>query len=193
MECHDVTADLTTEGVALVGQKNDGVFQLCSDDETSFDFDWLAVNLEYGQTYLFFMDFDGSAPTIQPELNFFDLLGDSESRFDGSGGLWFQHTARYSGKHYIEASQGTLLVGTEYAVTVAQLTDDGKGSAPTIRLDDGYSKYDALELTGDSDTFEFEVFAGRTYYFLANGRADGMPALADPFLELKRNGTVIGS
>ncbi|MGI9519698.1 MAG: hypothetical protein ACR2NP_21775, partial [Pirellulaceae bacterium] len=69
----------------------------------------------------------------------------------------------------------------------------GKGAAPTIRLHDGYSKYDQLELTDDSDTFEFEVFAGRTYYFLANGRADGMPALADPFLELKRNGTVIGS
>ncbi len=194
MECHDVSADLTTEGLALVGQANESIFELCEENEDlNVDIDWLAVDLEYGQTYLFFMNFDGTAPTVQPTLGLYDRKGHMEERFDGSGGLWFQHTARYTGRHFIEAFQGSLLTKTVYSVTAALLTDDGKGSAPAIRLDDGYSKYDALELAGDSDTFDFEVFAGRTYYFIANGVEDRLPALNDPFLELRRDGSVIAS
>ncbi len=193
MECTDVSADVNTQGVVLVGQANPSIFEVC---DTTGDFDpdtdWHEVSLEYGRTYLFFLEFDGIAPTIQPELSFFDRLGTEWLEYDTSGRLHVRYTARYTGRHYVSAFQATLLNKTDYTISAFEIKDDTKGNGPTIGLFDGFAKLDEIELVGDTDTFNFEVVAGRDYNFVVVGQGGGF-TLNSPTLELSRNGSTIAT
>jgi Ca2+-binding RTX toxin-like protein len=193
MECTDVSADIHTEGTILTGQVNESIFEVCDTSGTfEVDTDWHEVTLDYGRTYLFFMAHAGSAPTIQPELTFFDRMGSEMTAFDSQGQLHFRYTARYTGRHYVSAFQGSLLDKTMYTISAVEIRDDTRSSGPRIVLSDGYGKLDEIEISGDTDTFDLEVFAGRTYNLIAVGQNGGY-TLADPSLELARNGTPLAS
>ena len=75
---------------------------------------------------------------------------------------------------------------------MVEITDDNKSIGPPIGLRDGWGKLDGIEEVGDTDLFNFEVYAGRDYRFIVVGE-DGGYSLSSPSLELSRDGVTIGS
>ena len=193
MGCVDVSADIHTDGQVFVGQANESIFENCDpDNQLTVDTDWHLVELEYGRTYLFYLTFEGTAPTIQPELTFFDRNGYSETVFDTSSNIHFRYTARYSGRHFVSAFQGSLINQTLYQINAVELKDDTRSTGPVIALNDGYGKIDEIEVVDDIDTFDFRVQAGRDYRFIVVGD-NGTYTLTNPSLELFRNGESLGA
>lgn len=191
MECVDVSADVKTTGEVLIGQVTNSVFELC-ENPSGLDEDWFEVMVEYGKTYLFFMGFDGTPAGIQPTISLKDRSGNEVYHFDDAGGRHVRFTARYSGRFYVATTQGSLLYQSPYTITAVEINDDNKSIGPTIGLRDGYGKLDEIEIIGDTDTFNFEVFAGRDYRFIVVG-SNGGYTLSNPSLELSRDGVLIGS
>ena len=192
MDCGDVSADVNTTGEVFVGQVNESIFEVCDTELSSIDIDWFQATLEYGRTYLFYLSFEDTPPGIQPTINLMDRSGNEISAWDDKGELHVRYTAQYSGRFYAEATQGSLLYQTPYSITVVEITDDNKSIGPPIGLRDGWGKLDGIEEVGDTDLFNFEVYAGRDYRFIVVGE-DGGYTLSSPSLELSRDGVTIGS
>ncbi len=193
MNCSDLSADIFTTGVAIIGQTTNSNFELCDTEDQSFDTDWHRVNLTYGTTYRFELDFDGSSsPTIPATLSLHDRLGNEIGSLQRNDDLTFDYTAQTSGQFFVSAFQGSVLSGTEYDLNIDRLFADDISEGQNIQLFDGFSTLDQIESIGDTDTFDFDVSGGRDYLFLAGGTSLG-GTLPSPTLELFRDGTLIGS
>ena len=196
MQNPDVSADTNTVSELIIGESNTeyGVFEISEADQQTgdVDTDWHRVDLEFGRTYLFFIGIDGTTPGAAPRFEFFDRFGNLETVFDSEGSTHFRYTARYTGRHFVSAFQGGLLNGTTYSVDAHEIRDDTRGQGPTIALVDGYSKFDEIEVAGDLDVFDFEVFPERSYRFIVVGQ-DGNETLTNPSLNIFRNGSLVAS
>lgn len=191
MECVDVSADVKTTGEVLIGQVTESVFELC-DNPAGLDEDWFEVMVDYGKTYLFFMGYEGTPAGIQPTISLKDRSGNDVDYLDDQGALHVRFTARYTGRFYVATTQGSLQFQTPYTITAVEINDDNKSTGPTIGLRDGFGKLDEIEIVGDTDTFNFDVFAGRDYRFIVVGNNGGY-TLSAPSLELSRDDVLIGS
>ena len=193
MLCNDFSADITTTAIATAGTSFASRFEVCDPISSgSSDTDWVGIDLVYGQTYLFVLTTDETHTGNSPTLRMADNRGNADNRYDRVGDRFFQVTARYSGKHFLIASQGFNLLNTDYQIGSYLMYDDLRGTAPRIKMLAGFVKTDELSSAADTDTFDLFLPAGRTWQIHARGQDSGSGSLLDPFVSISKNGLFIG-
>ena len=162
----DYSADTDTTGRVTVGGS------VLGNLEEPDDTDWLAVDLEAGQTYI--IDYEGrptDAGTLaDPYL--INVLGPDGAtalpggRNDDSGSLNSRGVVSptETGTHYIVAQSYAQGYAGSYTISVTQLMDDFLGNTDTAgRVDPGTSTVGRIDIQGDRDWFASDLLAGQAY------------------------------
>lgn len=176
-----------TAGTVAVGGSATGTIEEASDT------DWFAVELQAGREYIF--DLEGS-PSGDGTLSDPYLRGiysadgspvPSSGNDDSNGSLNSQvsFVPETSGTFYVAAGAYGSATGT-YTLSVADngsADDHGSdiGSAGTVP-DTGIA-HGVIEEAGDSDWFQTNLVAGRTYRISLEGSFSGGGTLSDPLLD----------
>ncbi|EAR49954.1 possible secreted protease [Oceanicola granulosus HTCC2516] len=171
----DFAGDATTVGTLSEAETATGTIDFVGDT------DWLAVELEAGQGYLFsmFAPHDGLISGISsPRLELFGPDGTSiVSEFGLEGEAQLGFVAETGGVYFIEASARGPYKGA-FEVDVFSVEDDYTADAATtgeVLLDE--PTFGSIELSRDVDWLAMELDAGVLYSLMIPGEAEsGMMA-----------------
>ncbi len=191
----DIPGNLTSTALMTVGSPFSSAFGDSGEPEPTInDVDWIGIDLVYGQTYLLVMNnaFSGSG-SDPSNLRLVDIAGNIDNRYDRFGTRFFQVTARYTGRHYLAAAQGTTILTGNYTINAYRIHDDNRGAAPILKINAGYMLEHELSSAADTDTFDLILPAGRTWQINVRGASSGSGSLADPRFTIRKNGVLIGS
>ena len=199
----DIAATSGTTASVAVGDIFTGTL------ESSGDSDWVAVELEAGQTYR--INLDGTGNDALPDTYLRVFAPGSSDRASGTlvasnddvnlrGGDYtsmVEFTATQSGTHYIDAGAYADYYTGDYIIAVESL-DVAATSATTASVDVDGTYVGTLESSGDSDWVAVELEAGQTYRINLDGT--GNDALPDTYLRVfapgssdRASGTLVAS
>ena len=182
----DYSADTLTDGSVAVGGSASGNI------ESARDFDWFAVELVAGRTYVIDIEGDdtggGTLNNVQLR-RLYDADGNriahTRDRDGGSGdNARLAFTATETETHYIEVRAYRRTLGT-YTVRVTDDTPDDDysqavGRAGAVAV--GGSVTGSIETVDDRDWFAVDFVAGKAYRIKLEGSATGQGTLDDPYL-----------
>jgi len=167
----DYTATTSTTGVVNVGSSVTGNLERVGDH------DWFRVNLTDGTAYTFRQN---ATTLADPLLSLRNSSGAFISSNDDSGDTnnsLIQHTATYTGAHFLDAGAYLDNITGTYVVSAAVVDDYAANTSTTGVVNVGSSASGNIQFTGDHDWFRVSLTAGRTYTFRQNGTGLGDPEL----------------
>ncbi len=173
--------DTGTNASVNVGGTYNGVL------EEDRDRDWIAVDLEQGQTYVFTVrGVDNQVSALaDPSIVFRDPGGNEIATDDDSGpGLepYLEYTATETGTFFIQVGPKDGGIGA-YELSVELADDEPTASADTAATIDVGGTYDGnIEELRDADWIAVELEAGQDYGIRVSGEDSGLGTLADPLL-----------
>ena len=177
----DLSADIFTEGVLLLNDVTEGVFEFEGDE------DWYRFEAEAYQNFTLL-----SADRLAPFefVGVFDSAGQLVSHLENPNSIFVSPRA---GTYFLSAFQTNSNV-SDYRISVETLADDfvffGQGRFSFVRADLLELVGGTIETEGDQDVVQFEFAQRARYTVTAHGSdSDAAATLANPILRIYRLNT----